>query len=105
MSNLVKESLQDNMQEILKNLPDEFHNDFKTSIEKAGPSERLNDDEAKDLASTLMQENPSINDQECIPLLHSDNLINRIIQQPSDAELELQKEQLLAEIEACLETE
>ena len=105
MSNLVKQSLQDNMQDILKILPDEFHNDFKSSVETASSTVRLSDDEAKELASLLMQEDSSINDQECIPLLHSDNLINRIIQQPSDAELTLQKKQLLAEIEACLETE
>lgn len=105
MSNLVKQSLEENTQDILKNLPDEFHNDFKASIETATASARLNNDEAKDLASQLMQEDPSINDQECVPLLHSDNLINQVIQQPNDAELDLQKKQLLAEIEASLETE
>lgn len=105
MSNLVKQSLEDNEQEILKNLPSEFHNDFKASIETAVPSARLNNDEAKDLAALLMQEDPSINDQECVPLLESDNLINQVIQQPNDAELELQKEQLLAEIEDSLEAE
>lgn len=105
MSNLVKQSLEDNEQDILKNLPDEFHNDFKASIETAAPATQLSDDEAKGLASLLMQEDPSINDQECVPLLDSDHLINQAIQQPSDAELELQKEQLLAEIEVALEAE
>jgi hypothetical protein len=105
MSNLVKQSLEDNEQEILENLPGEFHNDFKASIETAAPTARLNNEEAKDLASLLMQEDPSIDDKECVPLLDSDNLINQVIQQPNDAELELQKEQLLAEIEVSLETE
>lgn len=105
MSNLVKQSLQDNTQEILKNLPDAFHDDFEKSIDAAAPATKLSDKEAKDLASQLMEEDPSIDHTKCIPLLDSDNLINRMIQQPSDAELEIQKKELLAEIEACLETE
>jgi len=105
MSNLVKQSLKDNMQEILSNLPNEFHDDFKASVETTEPTPRLSKDEAIDLASSLMEEDSSIDDKECIPLLHSDNLINCAIEQPSDAELAIQKEQLLAEIEASLEAE
>jgi hypothetical protein len=52
-----------------------------------------------------MKENPSIADKECVPLLDSDTLINQPIKQPNDEELELQKQQLISEIEANLESE
>ncbi len=105
MSNEVKKSLQDNTDEILKNLPDEFHADFKASVESAAPAPKLTDDEAKAHSAQLMKENPSIADEECVPLLDEDVLINQAIGQPNDEELEQQKKELLAEIEAGLEAE
>lgn len=105
MTNLVKQSLQDNMDEILANLPDEFHNDFKASVESAELSPRLTVEQAKEQAAELMKENPSIDDSECVPLLEADGLINKPIKQPNDQELELQKQELKAEIEASLESE
>lgn len=104
MNNLVKQSLQDNLQDILKNLPDEFHSDLKKSIESASPATRLNNDDAKDLATQLMQENPLIDDLECVPMLDSDSMTNQAIGQPSDAELERQKQQSLVEIQDSLAT-
>ena len=105
MTNVVKESLQENMNSILENLPEEFHSDFKASVETAEPSPRLSTDEAKKQAADLMKENPSIKDEECIPLLDSDTLINTAVQQPNSDELEIQKQQAIAEIEAELATE
>jgi len=105
MSNEVKQSLQDNMSEILENLPEEFHEEHKASVESAAPSPKLTTDEAKAQAAELMKENPSIADKECVPLLDADPLINQSIVQPNEAELELQKEELLAEIRAGLESE
>jgi len=103
MSNVVKQSLQDNMNDILENLPKEFHEEHKASVENAEPSLKLTDDEARTQAAELMKEDPSIADEECVPLLDEDRLINQVIVQPNDAELELQKEELLAEIKASLE--
>ena len=105
MSNAVKQSLQDNSDEILANLPDEFHNDFKASVEAATSTPKLTTEQAKELAAELMKENPSISDKECIPLLDSDTLINQPIKQPTDGELELQKQELTSEINANLESE
>lgn len=105
MSNIVKESLEENMDEILKNLPEEFHSDLKASVEAAAPSEKLNAEQAKQQAAELMKENPSINDAECIPLLDSDTALNLAIAQPSGAELEVQKKNMLAEIETSLAAE
>ena len=105
MSNEVKQSLQDNMSEILENLPKEFHEQHKASVESAGPSPKLTTDEAKAQAAELMKENPQIADKECVPLLDEDRELNQPIAQPNEAELELQKKELLAEIEANLGSE
>ena len=105
MSNEVKQSLEDNMNEILKALPEEFHADFKASVENAEPSPKLSTDEAKAQAAELMKEDPSIADEECVALLDEDVLINQAIQQPNAEELEMQKKELLAEIEAGLDQE
>jgi hypothetical protein len=105
MSNAVKQSLQDNSDEILANLPDEFHNDFKACVQAAMPTEKLTIEQAKEQAAELMKENPSIADKECVALLDSDTLINQPIQQPKNEELELQKQELISEIEANLESE
>ncbi len=105
MSNLVKQSLEDNLDEILENLPKEFHDDMKSSIEAATPTPKLSDEEAKQHAAELMKENPAILDEECIPLLDSDTTLNKPIALPSEEELKLQMEQSLAEINASLDTE
>lgn len=105
MSNIIKESLQENLDQILENLPSEFHSDLKASIDAATPTPRLSTEEAKEQAAQLMKENPDIQDEECIALLDGDNLINQAIQQPKDEELELQKKQSIAEIQAALSAE
>ena len=105
MSNAVKQSLQDNSDEILANLPNEFHEDFKASIEASAPTINLTIEQAKEQAAELMKEDPSISDEECIALLDSDILINRPIQQPNNEELELQKQELISDIRANLESE
>ena len=105
MSNVVKESLQENSEEILKALPTELHDEFKKSIESVEPTPRLSTEEAKEQAAALMKADPTIAHEECIPLVENDAMINQAIQQPCDAELELQKQAALKEIEATLPAE
>jgi len=105
MSNTVKQSLEENMDDILKNLPEEFHEDLKASIETAAPSSKLTDEEAVIQASELMRDNPDIDHEACIPLLAKDTRLNRPIPQPYDAELELQKQAAIAEVKNNLPVE
>lgn len=105
MTNVVKESLQENMNAVLENLPEEFHGDFKSSVESAEPSPRLSVDEAKEQAKQLMIENPDIEHEECIPLIDSDRQINQPVTLPNKEELQLQKQDAISEIEAGLPSE
>jgi hypothetical protein len=47
MTSIVKQSLEDNMDAILENLPKEFHADLKSSVAAAAPEPVLSTDEAK----------------------------------------------------------
>ena len=105
MTNLIKQSLEDNKDFILENLPKEFHTDFEASIDKAIPSEKLSKEQAVEQAERCMRENPNVlaeTRREVLPQIQADNNLGKPIPQPSEAELEKQKEQAIVEINANL---
>jgi hypothetical protein len=103
MTNIVKQSLEDNMDVILENLPKEFHSDLKSSVATAAPQAVLSADEAKAEAIACIKENPSIeNEDEAIALVNSDPMIGQAIPQPPATELEIQQRDALAEVQASL---
>ncbi|GAA6137317.1 hypothetical protein NBRC116583_10640 [Arenicella sp. 4NH20-0111] len=95
MSNEVKQSLEENLDVILENLPEEFHQDLKKSIESAAPQPILSPEQARVEAAQLMKEDPAIDDKSCVPLLEEDPTIASSISQPSAEELEAQKSESL----------
>lgn len=104
MTNVVKQSLEENASTILKELPEEFHADFKASINEAKPLPVLSEEQAKAEAIACIKENPTIsNEDEAIELIKADNTIGQPIPQPSQNELEQQQKASLAEVQANLD--
>ena len=105
MTDAIKQSLEDNKDFILENLPKEFHADFEASIDKAMPNEILSNEQVVEQAELCMRENPHVlaeTRREVLPQILADNNLNKPIPQPPEAELEKQKEQAIAEINANL---
>lgn len=101
MSNIVKQSLEDNMDAILENLPEEFHADLKASVATAAASPVLSADEAKAEAIACIKENPTIeNEDDAIALVNNDFNIGQAIAQPSAEELQMQQKEALAGVQA-----
>jgi len=106
MDNIVKQSLEENKDIILENLPEEFHGDFKASIESAETMKVLSQAEAVKEAEQCMRENPNVlaeTRREIMPSLENDQTLGQPAQQASEAELKEQMQHALGEIEANLD--
>lgn len=106
MTNPVKQSLEDNMDSILENLPEEFHSDFKASVATAAPIPVLSKDEIVEQAEQCMRENPDVlaeTRREIVPLLKTNQHLGQPIAQASNDELEAEKKEALEKIQASLD--
>lgn len=97
MANSVKESLKENTNEILKNLPEEFHANFKAEMENAAPVPQQSDNELRKIVIEELKNNPNVDGVVCISAFEADMMFNQAIPQPCKEELELEKQDLLSE--------
>jgi len=103
MTNAVKQSLLDNQEAILEELPKEFHEDFKASIESAESIPALSEEDAKKEAIEAIKHNETIaatTDQECQAFIDNADVFQVSIAPLSDDELEQQKAEMLKEASA-----
>lgn len=94
MSNLIKHNFYDSMNSILEGLANEIHNDFNTFIRPLFTAQKPTSHQMKKL--TVNGAN--------ITNLEFEKLISCSIRKANDAELQLQNERLLAEVDAYLKS-
>ncbi len=97
MTNAVKQSLENNSADILKNLPEEFHSDFKASMADAAPIAQPSDSELRQIVVKELKDNPNVDDAVCIPAFEADKAFNQAIPQPDKDALGLEEQDLLSE--------
>jgi len=105
MTNAVKQSLEDNLDQILENLPKEFHDDFKASMEAAEPVKPLSENEAKQEAILLIRDNPTIpiiDEAECAAIIEDGEQFWPDIAEVSESDLEQQKAEMLKAAHAAV---
>ncbi len=96
MTNIVRQSLEENSKDILKNLPEEFHDDFKASIALAAPVLQPSDGELRQIVIKELKDNENIDDAICIPAFEDDKTFNQAVVQPTKEMLDLEESDLLA---------
>lgn len=97
MTNYVKQSLEDNYSDILKNLPEEFHDDFKASLADAAPVKQDSESELRQVVIKVLKDNPNIDHAKCIAAFDADQTFNQAIPQPDKEMLKLEENDLLSE--------
>lgn len=99
--NKAKNSLKENLDEILSNLPEEFHADLKKEIDKIPDAEEvaLKGEEAINAIKAELKANPDVDETAAAAEL-KDIKAPEVPTPASEEELEKQKEELLAEAKA-----
>ena len=101
--NIAKESLQENMAEILKNLPSEFHEDAKKEIAEmpnVAESAPSNDAQIAAIKAELVA-NPDVNESEAASEL-KDIKAPEAITPATEAETKTEMDALLAEVKKSI---
>lgn len=103
MSNPIKKSLEENKEQILKDLPEEFHSCLEAEISNCEPIPALSDEDAVKEAVEVIRHNPSIaaiSDEDCQAILDNAETFMQEFEPATEAELKKQQEELLAEVAA-----
>ena len=100
MSN-VKKSLEENKEEILKALPEEFHADLEKEIEAAEDLPRLSDVEELESIKTELTNNPDIDEAEAIAGLEKNPTAHKPLPPPTEEEQKKEMEERLREAKAA----
>ena len=94
----VKKSLEENKDEILKNLPEEFHADFHTAMANAEETVPLTPEEELEAIKAELTANPDVDHDALIPLLESSPTAHRADPPPSAEEQDSAKAEALAKV-------
>lgn len=97
MTNIIKQSLEQNMDAILENVPVELHEEVKANIASAAPTPKLSMAEVKQAVIQELKDNPTVDDAACIPMVETDESLGQAAAQPSAEELEAEQATRLAE--------
>lgn len=104
MTNAIKKSLEENQEHILENLPKEFHDDFKASLDHAAPIAALSEDEAKKQAIELIKEHPEADDEAFKSLVEKADVFISTVEPASQEELDALQKELHDENEALIKS-
>lgn len=102
MTNAIRKSLEENMEFILENTPKEFHEQAKATAAAAEPIAILSEDEAKKEALAIANDNPQVDNETLETAIKQSDVFLSPIEKASDAELETQQKERLAEIEEAI---
>jgi len=97
-----KKSLEDNKEEILKALPEEFHADLEREIEAAEDPPVLNDEEELEAIKKELTNNPDIDEAEAIAALEKEPTAHKPSPRPTEEEQKKEMEERLREVQAAI---
>lgn len=95
---MIKKSLEENKDEILENLPKEFHADFDAEVKKAAEIKPPSAEEELAAIKAEMKANPDVDDKALIPEIEKNATAHRAPAPPSAEEQEAAKKAALAKV-------
>ena len=96
----IRKSLEENKEEILETLPEEFHADLENQIQNAESPTRLSDDEELEAIKAELTSNPDVQEAEAIADLEKNPTAHKPAPAPSEEELKTEMEEQLKEAQA-----